>query len=608
MIKLAQHAIRSWQPNRALKPKDTIVPLVLEALSLSAANCPIEAHHHDMFFYFDMFMTVIAGEIFPDFVMHLPGVRKGRRFVNAYLDDVIAMHRKHRPDADRAPDYIDALVAAADEQGQLYSQHALRALAMLPLKNGGLNLYRSLTFMIYELLKHPDLQAEITAEVDAGFAEGIPDIHTIKCMGLLRRFVKETLRFHPIAVMLPRYVAKPFAFAGYRFVPGQRIFFAAPVTHFLPEFYSNPETFDTERYAAGRNEHLRSFVYAPFGLGPHSCLARNYSEMIAMTLLAALLRTARLQLDPPDYVLKMLLFPNPVPEAKFKFRILEHRTAPKGVSKALSVPGDSLSGLLAELRPDQQAAVMKSLKSETFPAGATIVRQGDIADKFYIIQKGEVEVLLEYPDRMPRVLNRLEKGAFFGEIGLLQGIPRTATVRALEHNDVEVVSIDQETFNLIIVETDFTSREIAQLMQKRLLLNQVAEALPDLSLAKIKQVSGHFESITYPPNAVIIRQGEPAQTFYILTEGRVNVINHHSSGSEIKVATLEAINFFGEIGLLENRPRTATVRVTPDAKAVVLALDRAGFESLMKDSKTTREMMNTMISERLLELKSQVAE
>ena len=82
----------------------------------------------------------------------------------------------------------------------------------------------------------------------------------------------------------------------------------------------------------------------------------------------------------------------------------------------------------------------------------------------------------------------------------------------------------------------------------------------------------------------------------------------YPSGSDITVATLGAISFFGEIGLLENRPRTATVQVTSDAQAVVLELDRAGFESLMKDSKTTREKMATMISERLLELRTRVAE
>ena len=57
---------------------------------------------------------------------------------------------------------------------------------------------------------------------------------------------------------------------------------------------------------------------------------------------------------------------------------------------------------------------------EQFPAGADIIQQGDVPDKFYIITRGKVAVLLQPPDGLDAVIDYLGPGDFFGEVGLLQ--------------------------------------------------------------------------------------------------------------------------------------------------------------------------------------------
>src|SRR5205814_403988 len=72
---------------------------------------------------------------------------------------------------------------------------------------------------------------------------------------------------------------------------------------------------------------------------------------------------------------------------------------------------------------------------ETYAAGATIVRQGEAGDRFYVIASGSVEI-----DVDSRPVGSFGPGAFFGEIGVIRGIPRTAT--ALAETEVQLASVD----------------------------------------------------------------------------------------------------------------------------------------------------------------------
>jgi CRP-like cAMP-binding protein len=82
----------------------------------------------------------------------------------------------------------------------------------------------------------------------------------------------------------------------------------------------------------------------------------------------------------------------------------------------------------------------------TFPAGTAIVREGDPADALYVLLDGTAEVTThgEWAPRADRVLRTMREGSYFGEIGLLEGIPRTATVSAVQ--DCQCYRIDGDEF------------------------------------------------------------------------------------------------------------------------------------------------------------------
>jgi len=81
---------------------------------------------------------------------------------------------------------------------------------------------------------------------------------------------------------------------------------------------------------------------------------------------------------------------------------------------------------------------------ERYPAGTAIIRQGDAGDKFYLIRRGSVDVVMDQGRPAERTVARMSEGDFFGERALLTNEPRNATVVA--RDDVETYTLDKRHF------------------------------------------------------------------------------------------------------------------------------------------------------------------
>jgi CRP-like cAMP-binding protein len=99
-------------------------------------------------------------------------------------------------------------------------------------------------------------------------------------------------------------------------------------------------------------------------------------------------------------------------------------------------------------------------------AGDRIVAEGDAADRFYVIARGEVAVTRQSPEGAEIELATLGPGQFFGEIGILAETRRTATVRAID--DVELLALTWAEFQTALEQSDETDRDFAEIVQDRL--------------------------------------------------------------------------------------------------------------------------------------------
>ena len=125
-----------------------------------------------------------------------------------------------------------------------------------------------------------------------------------------------------------------------------------------------------------------------------------------------------------------------------------------------------LAKVLPSLTEEQLVATTSKLRELTFPRGATITRQGDPADRFYILTHGEADVIHVSVDGEEKVLSKIGPGQYFGEIGLLQGGQRTATVRA--STDVTAMSLDRETFGALMTQSEISRGELERIVRQRL--------------------------------------------------------------------------------------------------------------------------------------------
>lgn len=109
------------------------------------------------------------------------------------------------------------------------------------------------------------------------------------------------------------------------------------------------------------------------------------------------------------------------------------------------------------------------------PAGGMILRKGQNIDNFFIISRGQVEVVLENPKRPEITLAQLGPGEFFGEIELIYGGDSLASVRAAPVGPVELVALPHRDFAEMVVGSPLTQEALSRIVQARLAQNRLAD-------------------------------------------------------------------------------------------------------------------------------------
>jgi uncharacterized protein YhbP (UPF0306 family) len=122
----------------------------------------------------------------------------------------------------------------------------------------------------------------------------------------------------------------------------------------------------------------------------------------------------------------------------------------------------------------------------------------------------------------------------------------------------------------------------------------------DLPEREVGRVEAQLRAVEVPEGDVIVRQGAPADKFFIIVDGEVEVV-HEADGAERSLATLGRGQFFGEIAILRDMPRMATVRAR--RPTTLFAMESSVFRSLVAQSMGTTEDFDSVIRQRLDELR-----
>jgi cAMP-dependent protein kinase regulator len=227
--------------------------------------------------------------------------------------------------------------------------------------------------------------------------------------------------------------------------------------------------------------------------------------------------------------------------------------------------------LFSFLPPEPRQQLVDAMFEVNYTDGQQIIREGDAPDNFYILAEGDVSILKKKGDQNVQVAV-LHPGACFGELALISGSVRSATVAAI--GAVKCWAIDQTTYLGLLKE-----RHAAKRQRYKSLLKQVP-ALQVLEEYEILLVADALQPTSPAKGTEIIKQGERGDEFFIILEGECDVWKREDGAdAPHEVAVLGPGAFFGELALLNDAPRAATVVAKADCK--LIKLDRASFHRLL---------------------------
>ena len=148
------------------------------------------------------------------------------------------------------------------------------------------------SWAMIELLRHPDVLADVVAELDDLYADGSEvSFQALRSIPLLESVVKETLRLHPPLVILMRLVQEDFDLLGTT-VPAGTVIAASPrVSNRIEADFPKAEDFDPGRYIDPRQEDLQNrWTWIPFGAGRHRCVGNAFAMMQLKAIFSVVLR------------------------------------------------------------------------------------------------------------------------------------------------------------------------------------------------------------------------------------------------------------------------------------------------------------------------------
>ena len=347
MIDIARQEIAAWPPERPMAVAPALQRIVTDQVGTLVAGVSPRPYNDDLVRYVH---GLLSATVVPrPYLRWSPRFRRASARVDKLYHEVIECHSgTMRERCGAEPDLIDDLLDLHESDPRFFPEADLKIAALGPFVAALDTVAGTCAFMLYALLRNPDILAKVRAEADALLTGDAPAEQALREMDAMHRAAMETMRMYPVTPLLVRTAANSFEFAGHRIPAGERVMIATAVPHYLPEFFPEPERFDIDRYTPERAEHKRPYVYAPFGLGPHRCLGNGFAEVQIAATMATILHEVDIDPDRADYSLKTTQVPLPAPDESFKVRVRGRRGAgqPLAERKPWGARGAVLGGAL----------------------------------------------------------------------------------------------------------------------------------------------------------------------------------------------------------------------------------------------------------------------
>lgn len=247
--------------------------------------------------------------------------------------------------------------------------------------------------------------------------------------------------------------------------------------------------------------------------------------------------------------------------------------------------------LLADLTGDELESFIDSLSLKTFAAGEHIYEYGVESDYLYMIGMGSVRLNIQLSSGGNRVFSRLSEGDFFGEHAFMSHTAHTDV--AIAETEVSLLMIDRGTFDTWVkkyariketVETFYRQRVLDRVLAMTPIFENVPE---DARMA----LAGKFNVRSFVAGDVVVQEGAPGDSFFLIRSGHVEVSTGdiRNGGQQVALSVMGEGAFFGEVALLTDKPRTATVVAKGGLE--LMELTREDFNAITLEHPSVRNIV-----------------
>lgn len=254
--------------------------------------------------------------------------------------------------------------------------------------------------------------------------------------------------------------------------------------------------------------------------------------------------------------------------------------------------------LFQDVKKEELPSLIQCLQSVTYETGDLIIKQHDDGDRLFILASGSAQVEIEDLAGNTKVVSYLTGNEFFGEIALFKDIPRTASVRATA--ECTLLYLKRKDFdNFLGLNPERKEKIIATLEYLR-----VIKAVPlfkGIDSSIINLFASKMSKESFNKGEDIIKQGDDGDKFYIILEGKVKVHVVRDDNKDHDVATLGRGEYFGEIALFKNIPRTATVTAETES-TLLISLQKADFMKAINTQSALESNLQNVTHRRIVEM------
>ncbi|HEU4382469.1 MAG TPA: cyclic nucleotide-binding domain-containing protein [Anaeromyxobacteraceae bacterium] len=251
--------------------------------------------------------------------------------------------------------------------------------------------------------------------------------------------------------------------------------------------------------------------------------------------------------------------------------------------------------LFSDLAPEAFRALTERLGLRRTTDGEAVVEQGEPGQSFYVVASGRFRVEKREESGERVVLARLGEGTFFGEMALLSGAPRAASV--ISEGEGELLELRADVLAALCREHPHLADSVKRFYRQRLLANAMAISPLFRPFGRDERaaIMERFRSREVAPRQVLIREGKPSDGLYVVLSGALDVWKRKGP-ADVRAGMLREGDVFGEMSCLRKTPAAATV--VARRHGTVLRLPRGEFDELVVTYPQILELVSELTDER----------